>query len=347
MTRSSTGPPVDAAPPSTRAGLTLRASRCRLDRRHQLFDPDRLHEVVVHPGGQEPLAITLHRLGGHRHDPRPRIRGPPLDDPARRLDAVHLGHLDIGEQQIVGLPLERLERLDPVPGHVGSIAELLEQPERELLVHHVVLGQQDPQRVPRAELRIDGARRGFLASVVEGRAEHGRQNGLQRRGLDRLRHERVDARGLPSRIGFDLASSDRRGDHDGDVRRPFVQACRHVQAVRARHQHVEHRDVEGLSPSVASASSPPGASTTSIPQAPSSALMRRRFVALSSTTSARRPANDPSRRSAVGAMSVAPTSNVRWNVLPSPGTPVLSTHTVPSISSASRRLIARPSPVPP
>ena len=75
--------------------------------------------------------------------------------------------------------------------------------------------------------------------------------------------------------------------------------------------------------------------------------MSRRFVALSSTTSARRPANDPSRRSAVGVMSVAPASNVRWNVLPSPGTPVLSTHTVPPISSASRRLIARPSPVPP
>ena len=46
-------------------------------------------------------------------------------------------------------------------------------------------------------------------------------------------------------------------------------------------------------------------------------------------------------------MSVAPTSNVTWNVLPSPDTPVLSTHTVPSISSASRRLIARPRPVPP
>ena len=46
-------------------------------------------------------------------------------------------------------------------------------------------------------------------------------------------------------------------------------------------------------------------------------------------------------------MSVAPASNVTWNVLPWPGTPLLSAVTVPPISSASRRLIARPSPVPP
>ena len=46
-------------------------------------------------------------------------------------------------------------------------------------------------------------------------------------------------------------------------------------------------------------------------------------------------------------MSVVPASNVTWNVLPSPATPVLVAHAVPSISSARRRLIASPSPVPP
>ena len=84
-----------------------------------------------------------------------------------------------------------------------------------------------------------------------------------------------------------------------------------------------------------------------MPHAANSALIRRRFVSLSSTTSARRPSNDPSRRSAVGVMSVVPARNVMWNVLPSPGTPVLVAQAVPPISSARRRLIARPSPVPP
>ena len=46
-------------------------------------------------------------------------------------------------------------------------------------------------------------------------------------------------------------------------------------------------------------------------------------------------------------MSVTPHSIATWNVLPSPGTPSLSTHIVPPMSSASRLLIASPSPVPP
>jgi hypothetical protein len=103
----------------------------------------------------------------------------------------------------------------------------------------------------------------------------------------------------------------------------------------------------GPSSNAASASSAPGATTERIPHAPSRAAIRRRFVSLSSTTSARRPSNDPSLRSAVGVMSVAPVRTVTWNVLPLPGTPALSTQTVPPMSSASRRLIASPSPVPP
>ena len=99
--------------------------------------------------------------------------------------------------------------------------------------------------------------------------------------------------------------------------------------------------------SAAIAGSAPEASTVCTPHAPSSAPISRRFVSLSSTTSARRPSNDPSRRNAVGVISVVPASNVMWNVLPSPGTPVLSAHAEPPISSARRRLIARPSPVPP
>ncbi len=99
--------------------------------------------------------------------------------------------------------------------------------------------------------------------------------------------------------------------------------------------------------SAASASSPEDAVVVSTPHADRSAVISRRFVALSSTMRARRPANDPSRRSAVGVMSVTPASNVTWKVLPSPGTPLLSAVTVPPISSASRRLIASPRPVPP
>ena len=100
-------------------------------------------------------------------------------------------------------------------------------------------------------------------------------------------------------------------------------------------------------PTATSASSGPDASTVSTSHAPSIASRSLRFVSLSSTTSARRPRNDPSRLSAVGVISVTPASIVTWNVLPRPGTPSLSTHTVPPMSSARRRLMASPSPVPP
>ena len=72
-----------------------------------------------------------------------------------------------------------------------------------------------------------------------------------------------------------------------------------------RHQHVERRRGRSVRPRARRA--PPrrrDAITVCMPHAPRSAVMSRRFVALSSTTSARRPSNDPSRRSAVGVMSV-------------------------------------------
>ena len=93
----------------------------------------------------------------------------------------------------------------------------------------------------------------------------------------------------------------------------------------ARHQHVEHGDVEGAVAQRPSASPPSAASTTSIPQAP---------AAPSSSAGSSRcrppPAPDVRERPVpterVGVMSVAPASNVTWNALPSPGTPSLSTH---------------------
>ena len=76
--------------------------------------------------------------------------------------------------------------------------------------------------------------------------------------------------------------------------------------------------------------------------------MIRRFVALSSTTSTVRPAIATGSGAAAGAGRAASSAWIaRRNVLPSPGTPLLSAVSVPSISSASRRLIARPRPVPP
>ena len=63
-----------------------------------------------------------------------------------------------------GARLQRRDRLEPVRHDVRRVAHPLEEPEGELLVHRVVLGEQDPKRVARGQLRrrspaASGARR--------------------------------------------------------------------------------------------------------------------------------------------------------------------------------------------
>ena len=72
---------------------------------------DRLGDVVVHPGGEARLAVALHGVGGHRDDPRPGRAGPAAPDPAGRLEAVELRHLDVHQDDVVVAALERRDRL--------------------------------------------------------------------------------------------------------------------------------------------------------------------------------------------------------------------------------------------
>ena len=52
------------------------------------------------------------------------------------------------------MALDRFDRLHPVRREVGAVAELLQQSQCELLVHHVVLGEQNAQRVARGHAGI-------------------------------------------------------------------------------------------------------------------------------------------------------------------------------------------------
>src|SRR5262249_38004577 len=72
------------------------------ERIDECVDADRLREVIVHAGGQALVAVALHRVGRHRHDARPRAIAP-ANDLARGLQAVHLGHLHVHQDHVVGL----------------------------------------------------------------------------------------------------------------------------------------------------------------------------------------------------------------------------------------------------
>ena len=121
-----------------------------LQRRGELLGADRLRDVVVHAGREARLAILGQRVRRHRDDVRAALLRPALADPARGVEAVELRHLHVHQDDVVRLPLERLDRLEAVRRDVGAVAEPLEQAERDLLVHRVVLGEQDPQRRPGA-----------------------------------------------------------------------------------------------------------------------------------------------------------------------------------------------------
>ena len=150
----------------------------------QRIDPDRLDHVVVHAGGQARLAVALHRVGGHRDDARALAVRPSRRDAPRRLEAVHLGHLHVHQHHVVGLARDRLDRLDAVRRQVGAVAHLLQQAQRQLLVHDVVFGEQDAQRMARGRAwrrssawppraRPSARRRGRAASPACRRAGSG------------------------------------------------------------------------------------------------------------------------------------------------------------------------------
>ena len=67
----------------------------------------------------------------------------PLADPRGGREAVHLRHLAVHEHGVVAGARHRLHRFAPVVRDVHPVAELLEDPHRDLLVHLVVLGHED------------------------------------------------------------------------------------------------------------------------------------------------------------------------------------------------------------
>ena len=64
-------------------------------------------------------------------------------DEAGGFHAVHHGHLRIHQDEGVGLAAEGGEGFAAVDGEVGGVAEVAQLEERDLLVHGVVLGDED------------------------------------------------------------------------------------------------------------------------------------------------------------------------------------------------------------
>src|SRR5215831_19317158 len=124
-TRTRSRCPYCAAGPAARTRRPRVAGSCderSAQRGHQLRGVDGLADVVVHAGFEAHLAIALHGVGGHGHDPRPLGERPAFTDPPCCIESIQLGHLHVHEQHVVALPFEGGDRFESVGRNVGLIA---------------------------------------------------------------------------------------------------------------------------------------------------------------------------------------------------------------------------------
>jgi len=70
---------------------------------------------------------------------------------AARLEPVHLRHLHIHQHHVIGLALDAFDRLDAVGRHVGAVAHLRQQAQREFLVHEVIFHEKEFHCLPACE----------------------------------------------------------------------------------------------------------------------------------------------------------------------------------------------------
>ena len=211
-------------------------------------------------------------------------RPAPVDLPGG-LEAVELRHLHVHQHHVVGLSLDGVDGLEPVGRHVGPVPHLPEEPERDLLVDHVVLGQEDAERVAGGQVRIELPPRHAALGHVDRLLGQDRDQRVEELGrLDGL----VEIRGEALLLGPRLAAPERGEEDEGQrgSRRVPPERPRQRHAVHLRHVHVQDAEVEALvrldpARALRSVSRWPAAC---IPQASRCVVTMRRLVALSSTT---------------------------------------------------------------
>ena len=69
-----------------------------------------------------------------------------LADNLGGFKATHFRHHDIHEDHVVRLAIERRQRFQPIDGQIGAITHLLQEPQGDLLVDGVIIGEQHSQR---------------------------------------------------------------------------------------------------------------------------------------------------------------------------------------------------------
>ena len=158
-------------------------------------------------------------------------------------EAVHLRHLAVHEHRVVAGARHRLHRFAPVVGDVHSVAQLLEDPHRHLLVHLVVLGHEHAGGEGRAGLAQAVARDegGAGGSAHQDLGQAVVQVGL----VHRLGEVAGDAGAGRLRAVALLAEGREQDELHRGQGRVGLDGAGEGETIHVRHLEVEHGQVEG------------------------------------------------------------------------------------------------------
>lgn len=215
-----------------------------------------LGDVVVHAGLEANVAVPLHGVGGHRDDPD---AGALRAQAAGGFVAVHLGHLAVHEDDVVGLAFEGFEDLKAVGGAVRLNADFQKLADGDFLIHGIVFGEKDSRACEfgngfgsKASIWIGVCRVGetrvgrnwHFGRCERREVKDSRKAVLEMGGTNRFGEMRLDA-GRFEFIAVDPVAHGSQEDH-ANVGNAGVGAdsLSELEAVHAGHLHVEGDDVE-------------------------------------------------------------------------------------------------------
>ena len=212
---------------------------------HELRLGEGLREVVIHPGREALLPIPLHGMRRECHyDPRRSalLQALLFPDQAGGGVAVHDRHLAVHEDQVEAPLAHEVHSLGAVVCYGHAAAGALQHRGRDVLVHIVVLHQQDagPEScldLPTLQPGNRSAAGAYAKQVDQGAA----QAGLPHRLGDVTRYPRLAG------LGFVAILPDRGGHEEPRLREGGLRldGAGQLDAVHPGHVHVEDGDVIG------------------------------------------------------------------------------------------------------
>ncbi|MNT11671.1 hypothetical protein D3C72_1465630 [compost metagenome] len=117
---------------------------------------NRLDQPRVHAGGHAACFLVAHGVGGNADDG---LGVAARAQFAREFVAVHLGHVDVGQQHVIGGHVPHRQRIRAIARHRDGAAQLFQLVAQRGLVDGVVLGHQHAQ-VQRIQEGVGGGRVG-------------------------------------------------------------------------------------------------------------------------------------------------------------------------------------------